>query len=118
MIFAVDDDPAVRDSLRVLFEAVGHSVEDFPSAETFLSGAALGGHGCVVVADIHMPGMTGIELLEYLRGSGNCVPVILITGQPSAAMTARAWAAGALALLEKPFNGAELLRLVDGATKA
>ena len=118
MIFVVDDDPAVRDSLRVLFEAVGRSVEDFSSAEAFLARAAFGRRDGVVVVDIHMPRMSGIELLENLRQSGNHVPVILVTGQPSAGITARAQAAGALAVLEKPFNGAEILRLVDDATKA
>ena len=118
MIFVVDDDPAVRDSLRILFEAMGHSVEEFPSAATFLAGAVFGGNDCVVVVDIHMPGMTGIELLEHLRGAGNQVPVILVTGQPSPAMAARAQAAGAYAMLEKPFESAEILRLVERATKA
>lgn len=112
MIFVIDDDPAVRDSLRVLLEATGHSVEDFPSAEAFLVSAVLSKGDCLIVADIQMVGMTGVELLELLRGSGNPIPVILITAQPTVAMAARARAAGALAVVEKPFKGADILRLI------
>jgi FixJ family two-component response regulator len=117
MIFIVDDDPAVRDSLRLLLETAGHAVEDFPSAEAFLANHAFPGHDRLIV-DLYMArGLSGIELLENLRRCGNSVPVILITGQPSAAVTARAQVSGALAVLEKPFNAAEMLRLVQDATK-
>jgi len=69
----------------------------------------------MLIADVHMPGMTGIELLEQLRQRGDTVLVIIMTGQPSAANTARARTAGALAVLEKPFKPAEILGLVRQA---
>src|ERR1044071_6876315 len=100
MIFIIDDDAAVRDSLRGLLEAVGHAVEDFPSAETFLASAALVERDCLILADIHMGGISGVELLEKLRKDGNPIAVILITGLPTAAMVGRAQAAGALAVLK------------------
>src|ERR1700747_2757384 len=84
MIFIIDDDPAARDSLRLLLETAGHVVEDFPSAEAFLANRAFTGHDCLIL-DVYMArGLSGIELLENLRRGGNSVPVILLTGQPSA----------------------------------
>jgi two-component system, chemotaxis family, CheB/CheR fusion protein len=111
----VDDDPGVCDSLRVLLELAGHAVADFPSAEAFLGAPALTGDACLIV-DIHLSAMSGIELLEKLRIAGNPVPVILITAQPNAALTVRGQAAGALAILKKPFDPAEILRLVQNCT--
>jgi FixJ family two-component response regulator len=117
MIFIIDNDYAIRDSIRIVLETAGHVVEDFPSAEAFLGSQAPTGKDCVIV-DVYMTvGMSGIELLENLRGSGNSVPVILVTGQPNATMIARAQAAGALAVLEKPFDTAEMLTLVQDAAK-
>ena len=89
MIFIVDDDSATRDSLRVLFDCGGLEARDFPSAQAFLEARQVADRGCVVL-DIHMPGMTGIELLEHLRERGDNVPVIIVTGQPSAANDSRA----------------------------
>jgi FixJ family two-component response regulator len=104
MIFIVDDDAAVRDSLRLLLETAGHAVEDFPSAEAFLASHDSTGHDCLIV-DVYMArGLSGLELLENLRRGGNSVPVILFTGQPSAPITARAQVGGALAVLEKTFR--------------
>lgn len=111
MISIVDDDSATRDSLRVLFDCVGLEARDFPSAEAFLEARQFGDKGCVVL-DIHMPGMTGIELLEHLRQRGDKIPVIMVTGEPSAANDGRARSAGALAILEKPFKPTEILGLV------
>jgi len=111
MIYIVDDDSATRDSLRLLLECVGLEARGFPSSEAFLAGSQRAAEDCLVL-DIHMPGMNGLELLEELRQRGDAVPVIVVTGRPSAASTLRAQAAGALAILEKPFNPAEILGLV------
>jgi two-component system, LuxR family, response regulator FixJ len=116
MIFIVDNDSAVRDSLRLLLECVGLEARDFPSPETFLDGWKSADEDCLVL-DVHRPGMSGLDLLEELRQRGDEVPVIVVTGWPSAASTARARAAGALAVLEKPFNPAEILDLVRQALK-
>ena len=114
MIFIVDDDSAVRDSLRLLLECAGLEARDFPSPETFLDGWKSADQDCLVL-DVQMPGMSGLDLLEELRQRGDAVPVIVVTGQPSAASTARAQAAGALAVLAKPFKAIEMLSLVRQA---
>jgi CheY-like chemotaxis protein len=116
MIFIVDDDSAVRDSLRLLLECAGLEARDFPSPETFLDGWKSADEDCLVL-DVHMPGMCGLDLLEELRQRGDEVPVIVVTGRPSPADTARARAAGALAVLEKPFKPAEILGLVRQALR-
>ncbi len=95
---------------------MGYDVQDFPSAEAFLASVSLR-EDDFVIADIHMSGMTGIELLENLRASGNPLAVILITGRPTAELKARAQAAGGIAVLEKPFDGAKILGLVADALK-
>jgi FixJ family two-component response regulator len=100
-----------------VLELAGHAVADFPSAEAFLGAPASTDHDCLIV-DIHLPAMSGIELLEELRAVGSSVAVILITSQLSAAITARGHAAGAIAVLEKPFDDAEILRLVQNYTTA
>ncbi len=111
MIFIVDDDNATRDSLRLLLDCVGLEAREFPSAEAFLDARQFADEDCLVL-DVHMPGMTGIELLEHLRERGDKIPIIIITGQPSVADTVRARAAGALAVLEKPFKPGEVVGLV------
>ncbi len=116
MIFIIDDDDATRDSLRLLFECMGLEARDFPSPETFLDGWKPAAEDCLVL-DVHMAGMSGLDLLEKLRQRGDKVPVIIITGQPSVANTVRAQAAGALAILEKPFKPGEILGLVRQVLK-
>ena len=115
MIFIIDDDDATCNSLRLLFETAGLEAQAFPSSEAFLEDAAFTGHDCLIL-DMHLPGMTGVELLEQLRRAENDVPVIIITGAPSAAISARAKTARALAVLEKPFNASQLLSLGAAAS--
>ena len=117
MIFIIDDDEATRDSLRLLLECAGLEARGFPSPGGFLDGWRSGEEDCMVL-DIHMPGMNGLDLLERLRQRGDEVPVIVVTGRPSPASTARARAAGAFAVLEKPFEAGEILALVRRAMKA
>lgn len=116
MIQIVENDCAVRDSLRLLFDCVGLEARGFPSSEAFLDGWQPAAADCVVV-DAHMPGMNGLDLLEEIRRRGDDVPVIVVTGQPTAANVARAKAAGALAVLEKPYKAAEIVALVRDASK-
>ena len=102
----VDDDLAVRDSLRFLLEVVGHSVETFDSAAAFLS-AKIQNLACLIL-DQHMPHMTGLELAEILRVDGAAIRILLITGLPSPAIFARAAELG-IKVLEKPTGDEELL---------
>ena len=116
MISIVDDDSATRDSLRLLLDCAGLEARDFPSSNAFLEARQSAGDDCLVL-DVHMPGMSGLDLLEELRRRGDQIPVIVVTGRPSAANAARAQAAGAFAILEKPFKADEIIGLVRNALR-
>ena len=115
MIFIVDDDDGTRDSLRLLVECEGFETQDFASGRLFLDGARPADGDCLIL-DVNMPGMNGLDVLEELRRRGGRLPVIIITAWPDAATRSRARDAGALALLEKPHGGDELLALIRRAT--
>lgn len=117
-VFVVDDDEAVRDSLRWLLEAQGFRVSVFETAERFLasipsshSGAI---HGCLI-ADVRMPGMSGTELHDELIHRGIELPLIFITGHGSVPMAVSSMKKGAVDFLEKPFNDEQLCMLVASA---
>jgi FixJ family two-component response regulator len=116
-IFIVDDDEAVRDSVRTLFEAHLFDVEDFESGDDFLARYEGASEGCVVL-DINLPGLSGFEVLDRLGGANAPLPVILITGRGGRSVAQRAEAAGATAFLEKPFAGERLLEAVQLALRA
>jgi two-component system response regulator FixJ len=113
-VFIVDDDDAVRDSLKVLLEFQDYRVRDYPSGAAFLAAEQPPHNGCLVL-DLHMPVMSGFELLDILTASRFDLPVILITGRNDAAVQARADASGAIALLEKPFDDDVLLQTIRRA---
>jgi RNA polymerase sigma factor (sigma-70 family) len=107
-IFVVDDDKAVRDSLRWLLESVGHPVETYDSAREFLTAYNTNRSGCLVV-DVRMPGMSGLELQELLASREISIPIIIITGHGDVPMAVQAMKAGAVDFIEKPFNDQVLL---------
>lgn len=111
MIFIVDDDDATRDSLRLLLECEGLEAREFASGRQFLDAGPLGAGDCLIL-DIHMPGMSGLELLEQLHRRGDMLPVIVISGRPDAANRNRVQAAGAFAFIEKPYAAEEILNIV------
>ncbi len=106
-IAIVDDDPAVRESLRFLLEVAGFSVDAFASAAEFSARRARS-NPCGLILDHHMPIVTGLELVAQLRAAGDALPVLLITGSPSAAIIARA-ASLHVKVLEKPPAEQDLL---------
>jgi two-component system response regulator FixJ len=112
-IHIVDDDPAVADSLRLLLEASGFSVQTHASAAAFMAVAA-GLAGCVLT-DVQMPGMDGLELQQQLNERGVRLPVIVMTGQGDIPIAVRAMKAGAVDFLEKPVDEARLLEAVGRA---
>jgi two-component system response regulator FixJ len=112
-VFIVDDDADIRDSLRLLLEAAGHTACGFGSAEEFLADKSAK-HGCLI-ADVRMPGLSGMELLEEITRRQANLPVILITGHADIPLAVRAMKAGAVDFLEKPFGGA---RLTDSVRRA
>lgn len=108
----VDDDAAVRDSMRFLLEIVGHPIVDFPSAIEFLEQGDMEKISGLIL-DHHMPLMTGLELAEQLRKAGRKFPILLITGSPSPAIVARAAQLGIERVLEKPPSEPDLLHFVE-----
>lgn len=114
-IYVVDDDDAVRDSVRALFESYGLAVRDYPSAHHFLSddrSRERDGLSCCLLLDLHMPGMSGAELLEHMKESGISLPTIVLTGRVDPQLRERVKRAGASALLEKPVNDDELVQTI------
>lgn len=107
----VDDDADSRDSLRYLLEVMGCAVETFVSAAEFLQ-ADERRFACLIL-DQHMPQMTGLGLAETLRADGSDIPILLITGSGSPSIVARATELGIAGVLEKPFQGDDLIDFVD-----
>jgi RNA polymerase sigma factor (sigma-70 family) len=107
-IFIIDDDEAMRDSLALLAEAEGFPSRTFASAVDFLSALNPAAEGCVL-ADVRMPEMSGLELLQQLRAKGVPIPIILITGHGDVPMAVAALKSGAADFFEKPFDDAQLI---------
>ena len=114
LICIVDDDVSLRRSLRNLLMSVGFRVETFESAEVFLASADHYRIGCMVV-DVRMSGMSGLDLLRHLAGSGSRIPVIMLTAHGDADTRRQALEAGALTFLEKPVRTQALLDAVRTA---
>lgn len=114
VIYIVDDDRAMRESLRELLEMEGHAVADFADSETFLATFQPGGEACLVI-DANLPGMNGLELLEHLRDAESLLPAIMLSGCGSIGVAVRAMKAGATDYLEKPASCAELTASIDRA---
>jgi two-component system response regulator FixJ len=113
-VFVVDDDEAVRDSLKLLLSAAGYAAELYPSARAFLERNGGANRGCLL-ADVRMPDMDGLELQEELLKRKTGLPVIIMTGHGDVPLAVRAMKAGAVDFLEKPFNRAQLLASIEKA---
>jgi two-component system response regulator FixJ len=111
LVIVVDDDEAVRESLRFLLDIAGYDVVTFDSAQAFLDRADRQGATCMLL-DQHMPNTTGLELLTLLRHSSALLPTALITGSPSPDLVRQAIALGAARVLEKPLADDALLHFV------
>lgn len=110
-VFIVDDDAAMRDSLRWLLESVGLSAETFGTAEEFLRAYAPQRPGCLVL-DVRMPGMSGLSLQDTLVGRKVRLPIIIVTGYAEVPTAVRALKTGAVDFLQKPFSDDVLLERV------
>lgn len=113
-VFVVDDDPAMRKSLRWLTESVGLAVETFATAEEFLDSYQPERPGCMVL-DMRMPGMSGLDLQEKMQQKGYEIPVIIVTGHGEVQSAIRAMKSGAINFIEKPFSDQELLDTIRNA---
>ena len=108
VVYIVDDDKAMRESVAWLVRSVDLSVETCSSAQEFLDRYDREKPGCLIL-DIRLPGMSGLELQERLTGLGIDIPIIVITGHGDVPMAVRTLKSGALDFLEKPFNDQKLL---------
>jgi FixJ family two-component response regulator len=111
-VYVIDDDEAVRDSLQWLLEGKDYRVRCFDSAESFLSRFDAREVACLIV-DIRMGGMTGLELQNRLIESGSPLPLAFITGHGDVPMAVDTMKKGAMDFIQKPFNEAQLLPLVE-----
>ncbi|MBV8978129.1 MAG: response regulator [Alphaproteobacteria bacterium] len=113
----VDDDSAVRESLRMILERADYEVRCFASGRIFLSQGDLSQCGCLLL-DQYMPGLSGTTLLERLKSCGTAGRTILMTGANAEELRPTARAAGALAVLQKPMAAGDLLPWIDRAMAA
>ncbi len=113
-VFIVDDDDAVRSSLRLLLRSLGHSAVTYTSATEFLANYHPDQPGCAVL-DVRMPGMSGLQLQDELNRRGTIIPVIFITGHGDVPMAVEAMQRGAFDFLQKPFREQDLITRIQRA---
>ena len=114
-IAVIDDDEAVLDSLRLYFARQDVETSCFASAQDFLAAIRSGQRFDCIVSDVRMPGMSGLDLVQHLKGAGLAAPVILITGHGDVDMAVAAIKVGAFDFIEKPFDEARLLASIRNA---
>jgi FixJ family two-component response regulator len=115
-IFVVDDDPSIRRSMERLIGSTGYAVETFASVQEFLKREYYDGYGCVV-ADLHMPGGTGLDLQTQLNKRNYTMPIIFITGAGDTASGVQAMKLGAVDFLAKPVDNEKLIRIITDAVE-
>jgi FixJ family two-component response regulator len=116
LVAIIDDDASVRATTDSLVRSLGYIVNTFASAEEFLRSNRLDDLSCVI-ADVQMPGMSGVELQAYLLTQGDQVPFIFVTAFPDERVRAQALTAGAICYLTKPFDGDSLIQGLEAALK-
>ena len=114
LVSVVEDDRHFRESMGRLMRSLGCSVEAFPSGADFLTSPFLGETACLV-ADVHMPRMTGIELHRHLINAGYAIPTILVTGYPDDRVRARVLNDGVVCYLRKPLEESRLISCLHAA---
>ena len=112
VISIVDDDASVRVATNRLVRSLGYIAHTFASAEEFLA-SSQANDTCCMIADVQMPGMSGIELQSHLLAQGRRVPIIFITAFPEESTRTKVLSAGAVCFLSKPFDGPTLIRHLD-----
>jgi FixJ family two-component response regulator len=114
LVSVVEDDQHFRESMRRLMRSLSYPVEAFPSAADFLASPRLVETACVI-ADVHMPGMTGVELYRHLVDAGYAIPTILVTAYPNDVDRTRALDDGVVCYLRKPVDEQHLIRCLRAA---
>ena len=112
LIAIVDDDESVRDALKSLIDSVGFHAEVFASGEAFLNSPYPSQTDCLI-ADVRMPGMSGLELQERLTTANSPIPIVFISAHDDGEARARGLRAGAVAFLQKPFSEDSLLGAIN-----
>src|SRR5215510_7212433 len=113
LISIVDDDESVRTALKSLIDSVGYHAEVFASGEEFLKSPYVSETDCLI-ADVRMPGMSGLELQERLNAAGSGVPIVFISAHDDKDARTRGLRGGAIAFLQKPFSEDSLLGAISG----
>jgi len=111
-VYIVDDDPAVRDALSVVFESEGFTVETFSDGETFVRSASKTHPACILL-DVHMPGRSGMEILKALNAEDYPAPIFIISGQGDIPMAVEAIRSGAFDFIEKPFDADSVIERIN-----
>jgi FixJ family two-component response regulator len=114
VVYVVDDDSSIRESLDSLIRSAGLSVQTFPGAKEFLHSKLADAPGCLVL-DVQLPGLSGLDLQRELAGANIHLPVIFVTGYGDIPMTVQAMKAGAVEFLTKPFDDQDLLNAIQTA---
>jgi FixJ family two-component response regulator len=114
LISVVEDDQFFRESMQRLMRSLGYMVDVFSSATEFLASPRLSETACLI-ADVHMPAMTGLELQRRLVEMGRPIPAILVTAYPNDVDRARAISDGAVCYLRKPVNEHDLVQCLRTA---
>ena len=117
LVSIVDDDQFFRESMRRLMRSLGYTVEAFQSAADFLASHRLGETVCLI-ADVQMPGMTGIDLHRHLIDAGHAIPTILVTAYPDDADRSRTLNDGVICYLRKPVDETRLLQCLRAALRS
>jgi FixJ family two-component response regulator len=117
IISIVDDDESVREAIKRLVRSLGYNACTFASANEFLKSEQVHDTSCVIT-DLHMPGLSGIDLQDRLIAQGRRTPIIFITAYPEENVRARAMKAGAVGFLSKPINHDHLVGHLENALKA
>ena len=117
LVSIVEDDQPFRESMIRLMSVLGYTVEAFPSPASFLASPVLAETACLV-ADVHMPGMTGVDLHRHLLDAGHRIPTILVTAYPDEATRNRAMKDGVVCYLSKPVDDDHLERCVRSALES
>lgn len=114
LVSVVEDDRFFRDSMRRLMRSLGYNVEAFPSAADFLASPRLAETACLI-ADVHMPAMSGIDLHRHLIDTGRAIPTILMTAYPNDFDRDRALSNGVICYLRKPVDEQNLMQCLGTA---
>jgi FixJ family two-component response regulator len=114
VVYVVDDDASIRDSLALLLGLAGYPARLFVDAEAFLAAFEVGWSGCVV-ADLRLPGMSGLELQAKVRSLGSRIPFVIITAHGDVPAARTAFRAEAVDFIEKPFEEAQLRAAIEAA---